>query len=517
MHEIECPHCHQKFSVDNADYAMIVQQIRGKEFETELERRIAETKNSLTDGFSKDKQLAVSEAESRKQREIDALEKEITELKGAVSESGTAKDLAVAKAVESKQAEIAKLNSRIFELEAGQKENENLLTIAVNNAVNNTKDELGKQLEAMREELAKRDTEIAKLQADIKENSNLRKIEVNEAVSSAKEDWTKQLDTLRSEIARRDNEITTLRSQADTDKAKNQLAVLEAVKNVQDQMNEQRTEYESKLREKQAEVDLYKDLKARMSTKMVGETLEQHCEIEFNKLRPTAFRDAYFEKDSDISSGTKGDYIYREKDETGAEIISIMFEMKNEMESTEKKHRNEDFFAKLDKDRRDKGCEYAILVSLLEKDSEFYNAGIVDVSYRFPKMYVIRPQFFIPIITLLRNAALSSLEYKRELIRSKEQNIDITNFEEKLNQFRDGFTKNYDGAVKKFNAAIDEIDKTIKSLEKVKENLLSSERQLRLANDKTEALTIKKLTWGNKTMSEKFKVLGTSSDDSDNE
>jgi len=523
MYEIECPHCHQSFSVDNADYAMIVQQVRGKEFEAELNKRIAETKSSLADSFSKDKQLAVSEAENRKQREIEALEKELSKLQSAVSEGNTAKDLAVAKAVEIKQAEIVKLNNRISELEAGAKQNENLRTIAVEKAISNTKDDMGRQLEDLRAELAKRDTEIAKLQADIAQNGNLRKIEVNEALNSEKENWAKQIEGLRGEIARRDNEITSLKSLAETEKAKNQLAVIEAVNNVKQEMNDQKADYEAKLltkqaelREKQAEVDLYKDLKTRMSTKMVGETLEQHCEIEFNKLRPTAFRDAYFEKDSDISSGTKGDYIYRENDETGAEIISIMFEMKNEMETTEKKHRNEDFFAKLDKDRRDKGCEYAILVSLLEKDSEFYNAGIVDVSYRYPKMYVIRPQFFIPIITLLRNAAFSSLEYKRELIRTREQNIDITNFEDKLFKFRDGFTKNYEAAVKKFDSAIDEIDKTIKNLEKVKENLLSSERQLRLANDKTNDLTIKKLTWGNKTMSEKFKALGTS-DDNDKE
>lgn len=516
MNELKCPHCGQTFSVDNADYAMIVQQVRGKEFDAELNKRIAETKNSLTDGFSKDKQLAITEAENRKQREIEALEKKLTELESTVKESDNAKELAVAKAVEVKQAEIVKLNTRISELEAERDQNENLRTIAVNEAVSNTKDDMSKQLEEIKAELSKRDTEIAKLQADISQNENLRKLEVTEAVNSEKDSWSKQLDELKGEIAKRDNEITALKSRADTDKAQNQLAVMSAVRDVQQQMNEQRTEYESKLREKQAEVDFYKDLKARMSTKMVGETLEQHCEIEFNRLRPTAFRDAYFEKDSDISSGTKGDYIYREKDETGAEIISIMFEMKNEMETTEKKHRNEDFFSKLDKDRRDKGCEYAVLVSLLEADSEYYNAGIVDVSYRYPKMYVIRPQFFIPIITLLRNAALSSLEYKRELIRTREQNIDITNFEDKLLKFRDGFTKNYDTAVKKFDAAIDEIDKTIKSLEKVKENLLSSERQLRLANDKTGDLTIKKLTWGNKTMSEKFKALGTS-DSSDSE
>ncbi|WP_297510205.1 DUF2130 domain-containing protein [Flavobacterium sp.] len=264
------------------------------------------------------------------------------------------------------------------------------------------------------------------------------------------------------------------------------------------------------IRIKDEEIARVKDLKAKLSTKMVGETLELHCENEFNKLRPTAFPKAYFEKDNDTSSGSKGDYIYREFDDHGTEIISIMFEMKNETDTTATKKRNEDFFKELDKDRTEKKCEYAILVSMLEAESELYNTGIVDVSYKHPKMYVVRPQFFIPIITLLRNAAMSSLHYKSELALVRSQNIDITNFEEKMNKFKEGFARNYDLASRRFQEAIAGIEKTIKELEKTKAALLSSENNLRLANEKTEELTIKKLTHNNPTMKAKFDELGTS-------
>ena len=263
----------------------------------------------------------------------------------------------------------------------------------------------------------------------------------------------------------------------------------------------------SHIHHKNEEITYYKDFKARQSTKMVGESLEQHCETEFNKLRATAFPNAYFEKDNDIKSGTKGDYIYRECSEEGEEFISIMFEMKNEMDSTATKHKNEDFFKKLDKDRNEKGCEYAVLVSMLEADSELYNNGIVDVSYKYPKMYVIRPQFFIPMITLLRNAAANSLKYRRELQEIKNQNIDITNFEADMNDFKDKFSRNFRIASDKFRTAIAEIDKTIDHLQKTKDALLSSENNLRLANNKAEDLTIKRLTRNNPTMAAKFAEL----------
>ena len=257
----------------------------------------------------------------------------------------------------------------------------------------------------------------------------------------------------------------------------------------------------------------YKDLKSKLSTKLLGETLEQHCEIEFNKLRATAFRNAYFEKDNDSKSGSKGDYIYREINEDGVEVISIMFEMKNEGDETATKHKNEHFFKELDKDRNEKKCEYAVLVSLLEADSDLYNEGIVDVSYKYPKMYVIRPQFFIPIITLLRNASLNSLQYKRELMIVKNQNIDITNFESSLLEFKDKFSRNYRLASEKFQTAIEEIDKTISHLEKTKAALLSSDRNLRLANEKAEDLTIKQLTKNNPTMQAKFAELESKRED----
>lgn len=258
---------------------------------------------------------------------------------------------------------------------------------------------------------------------------------------------------------------------------------------------------------KDEEITLRKDMKLKLSTKMIGETLEQHCEDEFNKLRATAFPKAYFEKDNDARSGSKGDFIYRENDDAGNEIISIMFEMKNEGDETATKKRNEDFFRELDKDRNEKKCEYAVLVSLLEIESEYYNTGIVDVSHKYPKMYVIRPQFFIPIITLLRNAALNSMKYKSELALVKAQNIDVTNFENEINEFKEGFAKNYDLASRKFKTAIEEIEKTIDHLQKTKDALLSSENNLRLANNKAEELTIKKLTKGNLTMMEKFNAI----------
>jgi hypothetical protein len=272
--------------------------------------------------------------------------------------------------------------------------------------------------------------------------------------------------------------------------------------------------YESEIKLKDDAIERLKDMKLKLSTKMVGETLEQHCETEFNKLRATGFQNAYFEKDNDAATGNKGDYIYKENDEAGNEITSIMFEMKNELDGTATKHRNEDFLKKLDKDRTDKGCEYAVLVSLLEADNEWYNTGIVDMSHKYPKMYVVRPQFFVPMITLLRNAALGSLQYKSELALVKNQNVDITNFEENLGKFKDGFAKNFDLASRKFKTAIDEIDKTIDHLQKTKDALLSSGDNLRHANNKADDLTIKKLTRGNPTMTAKFAEL--SDDKGDN-
>lgn len=362
----------------------------------------------------------------------------------------------------------------------------------------------------------------AEFDREISEKERSLKSEREQAVKQARlEEEVRAKDTL----ADKDREILELRHQLESLKTQQKLAVREAVSEIererdslnseleiqkQKHINEENTlkeKYEMQLNLKEEEVQRYKDFKLRLSTKMVGESLEQHCENEFNRLRMTAFPTAYFEKDNDDSKGSKGDYIFREFDADGNEIISIMFEMKNEQDSTSTKKKNEDFFKKLDKDRNTKNCEYAVLVSMLEPESELYNTGIVDVSYQYTKMYVIRPQFFIPIITLLRNAAMNSMEYKRELAIIKNQEIDITNFEENMETFKNGFSRNFRLASDKFQTAIEEIDKTIDHLQKTKNALLSSENNLRLANDKAQDLTIKKLTRGNPTMKAKFADL----------
>lgn len=364
-----------------------------------------------------------------------------------------------------------------------------------------------------------RDREFEK---EVQERENAHKTDKDSAVKLA---VTKAEADKDREIAEKELEITRLKGELELNRKSTDLAVKNAVQEketkileLQNKIELKDSEWELKeksvsekyaeqLRIKEEEIAYYKDFKTRQSTKMIGESLEQHCEIEFNKLRATAFSNAYFEKDNDVKTGSKGDFIYREASEDGTEFISIMFEMKNEMDSTATKHKNEDFFKELDKDRREKNCEYAVLVTMLEADNEFYNTGIVDVSYKYPKMYVVRPQFFIPIITLLRNAALNSLSYKRELEVMRNQNIDITHFEEDISDFKEKFSRNFRLASEKFQKAIDEIDKTIDHLQKTKDALISSENNLRLANNKAEDLTIKRLTKGNPTMAEKFAEL----------
>ena len=341
---------------------------------------------------------------------------------------------------------------------------------------------------SLQDNLAKKEAEIAQIKAQLDNAELQKKLSITEAVQKIEKERDAYANEIKTKELEKQNSESTLKQQFATE-----LQNREAI-----------------IKYKDEEIARVKDMKSRLSTKMVGETLELHCENEFNRLRPTAFPKAYFEKDNDARSGSKGDYIYRETDDNDVEIISIMFEMKNESDATATKKRNEDFLKELDKDRIDKKCEYAILVSVLESESELYNAGIVDVSYRFPKMFVVRPQNFISIITLLRNAAMNSLQYKSELALVRSQNIDITNFEEKMNKFKEGFAKNYDLASRKFHDAIDGIDKTIKELEKTKAALLSSENNLRLANEKTEELTIKKLTNGNPTMRAKFDELSGS-------
>lgn len=416
----------------------------------------------------------------------------------------------VFKVDESGFADIVKqVRDHEFEEELRRREEQfnKLQNDAVKLAEVNTKSE-------MQQEIADKQQEIIRLRAEIEAEQNKKQLEIDAAVTKLE----KQCSELENKLAAKATEVkmaevnTENRFRDSLSKRETEIIQLKTKLESKDleldlQLKNQEGKYIEQLKSKDELIDYYKDLKTKMSTKMVGETLEQHCEIEFNKLRSTAFKNAYFEKDNDARTGSKGDYIYREQDEQGNEIISIMFEMKNETETTSTKKKNEDFLKELDKDRNEKKCEYAVLVSLLEPDSELYNTGIVDKSYRFPKMYVIRPQFFIPMITILRDAALNSMKYKEELAVIKSQNIDITNFEDNMNKFKEGFAKNYELASRKFGTAIDEIDKSITHLQKIKDALISSENNLRLANNKAEDLTIKKLTKNNPTMQAKFEEL----------
>ena len=471
MNEIKCPHCGQVFTVDESGYAALLNQVRDHEFQRELNERI-----SLTE----------------KNREQDMA-------------------LAVAKAEEELRAQIAQRDSQL----AAQTEQFRAEAKDLQLAAQNEKAELEKQLEALK----------AQLQSQASEADTARKLAVADALN-AESDKLRAVEKERDSLAQ---QLETQRQQASTE---TQLALQKqestlkdariAVERERDELRAQvvreqealariEAEHKATLAEKLAakdeliadrerEILRIQDMKAQLSTKMLGESLEQHCEIEFNRLRPTAFPHAYFEKDNEVIEGTKGDFVFRDFDEEGNEIISIMFEMKNEADDSVNRKTNESHFKKLDADRKKKNCEYAVLVSLLEPENELYNAGITDVSYRFEKMYVIRPQFFIPIITLLRNAAISSLQYRKELALVRQQNIDVTNFEDQLADFKDKFGRNYRIASQKFQKAIEEIDKSIDHLQKIKDNLIGSENQLRLANDKAEDLTVKKLTRKNPTM-----------------
>lgn len=377
-----------------------------------------------------------------------------------------------------------------------EQEKENAVKLAEANTKNSINDEL-----------SKKDLEIAELKNKLTLSENNKKIEISEKLSIIEKERDEIKNTLELNKAKNQFEIIEAvnKIEKERDSLVNELKLKDIEK--QNTENSLKEKFEVELKNKDEQIEYYKDMKLKLSTKMVGETLEQHCEVEFERIRATGFQKAEFNKDNDISSGSKGDYIYREYDNNGNEIISIMFEMKNENDNTSTKHKNDDFLKKLDKDRNEKKCEYAVLVSLLESESELYNFGIVDKSHIYSKMYVIRPQFFIPIITILRNAAMNSLQYKSELALVKGQNIDISNFEDNINKFKEGFAKNYDIASKKFKTAIEEIDKTIDHLQKTKDALLSSENNLRLANNKAEDLTIKKLTSGNPTMIQMFEEV----------
>lgn len=455
MQEIRCPKCNEVFQVDDSGYSQIVQQVRDKEFEKEAARRAEELEKA------KNSELKILEMEYEKK------------LESALSE---------------KSDDITDKEKRITELEARLENIESEKQLAVANAVRERENSFSEESRKAQKAISDKDIEIAELTAKLKQADNERAFAVDKAKSE---------NALALE--KKQNEINELNSQL---KTKDNEAALKC-KTIEEK-------YAIELKNKDELIEQYKDFKARLSTKMVGETLEQHCLTQFNSLRMSAFPNAYFEKDNDARSGSKGDFIFRESSEDGIEFISIMFEMKNEMDTTATKHKNEDFFKELDKDRNEKGCEYAVLVSMLEADNEFYNAGIVDVSYKYPKMYVIRPQFFIPLISLLRNAARNSLEYKRELAMAKAQQVDLTNFEKNITDFKTAFSRNYQLASDKFKTAIDEIDKTIIHLQKTKDALLSSENNLRLANNKAEEqLTIKKLTKNAPSIKEEFARLAS--------
>lgn len=445
MKELKCPNCGSVFSVDEADYASIVNQVKTLEFDAEVESRLKEIMK-----------------QNKIQQEADSMK-----ISQKYQEQLNLKEIELSK----KENEIVKLQARLD---------------SFNQA---------KQLE-LETERAKTNEEIVRLKSIIKQNESNIQVAILE-----------ERNKVKDLIQTKENSLIELRSQIDL---KQKEATIREASIKED--------YERQLKQKQELVDYYKDLKAKLSTKMIGESLEVHCSNEFNRVRTSMYPNAYFDKDNDASHGSKGDFIFRDYIDN-IEYISMMFEMKNEMDETATKHKNEDFFAKLDKDRRDKGCEYAILVSLLEPDNDLYNEGIVDVSYRYPKMFVIRPQFFMPIISLLTQASRKSIEYQKELIIARQQSVDVTNFENKLNDFRDKFGYHYQHASAKFNKAIEDIDKAIISLQKMKEDLMSSANYLRLANNDTEALSIKRLTRGNPTMKKMFdnaRTVGSDNPSDDN-
>ena len=460
MHEIICPHCGKAFKIDEAGYADILKQVRNGEFEKQLHERL--------ELAEQDKRNAVELAETKVASELQKAgavkDSEIQQLKAKLDAGEVASRLAIAEALGAVEKQRDSLANELH-----QAKQDKLAASQLAEA---------KLLIELQTAAVTKDSEIQSLKASLSATGVAQQLAISVALGVVE----KERDELKGGLERAELE--------------KQLAAT-ALKD----------KYETQIRDRDDAIERLRDMKARLSTKMVGETLEQHCETEFNRIRAMAFPKAYFEKDNDARSGSKGDYIFRDTDEVGIEIVSIMFEMKNESDQTATKNKNEDFLKELDKDRSEKGCEYAVLVSLLEPDSELYNTGIVDVFHRYQKMYVVRPQFFLPIITLLRNAAMNSLKYKSELALVKAQSIDITNFETELDSFKSAFAKNYDLASKRFQTAIDEIDKSIDHLQKTKEALLGTDRNLRLANDKAQDVTIKKLTRGNPTMAAKFAEL----------
>ena len=444
MNEIKCPHCGTVFTINETEYSQLLAQVRGNEFEKEIHERLEREKALLTEKSKNDLQLQASQ----KDQEIRDLSQQLEQLKQV-------QNFDKQKALAEKDSQIATLKAELEKLS-----DQNALKL--------------------QEALSDKDKEVQYLQAKLDKQALSHENELQKTLSSLE----KERDAVKTQLALQEKETEL-------------------------QLSSVRNDYEAQLKAANEQVAFYKDFKAQQSTKAIGESLEVYAETEFNKVRSYAFPNAYFGKDNEVSkaSKSKGDFIFREKDENGIEILSIMFEMKNEADTTKTKHKNSDFYKELDKDRREKKCEYAILVSMLEADNDYFNTGIVDVSHEYEKMYVVRPQFFIQLIGLLRNAALNSLKYKQELALVREQNIDITHFEEDLETFKSAFARNYELASRKFKTAIDEIDKTISHLQKTKDALLSSENNLRLANNKVEDVTIKKLTRKNPTMKAKFDAL----------
>lgn len=534
MNEIKCPHCGKVFQVDERGFADILRQVRTAEFDKE----IAQREGMLQEQNAQAVKLAVAKAQQDAQAETAQRDARIAELETRLAAEKLEREQAekssqiehaneLEAALAKKQAEIVQLQADVKKLSADHDAQNRIAKAEHERLLSDATAQRDAEIAALRQQLSSQESAFKQqLESQVQQYSQKIAADKAESARVAAEESAKLQQTIvaqkqrlesQTQQFRAEKELAVSEARAVAERQRDELAAqvkLQEARAAQEQaalrekMTNELAAKDELIKYKDEEIARVKEMKARLSTKMVGESLERHCETEFNKIRATAFPHAYFEKDNDVVDGTKGDFVFRETDPaTGEEVVSIMFEMKNENDETRTKHKNEDFFAKLDSDRKKKGCEYAVLCTMLEPENELYNEGIVDVSYRYEKMYVIRPQFFIPIISILRNAALSALQYKTELAEVRNQNIDITNFENSMEDFKTKFARNYDLASRKFQTAIDEIDKTIDHLQKTKEALLGSERNLRLANDKAQDLTIKKLTRKNPTMKAKFAAL----------
>lgn len=534
MNEIKCPHCGKVFQVDERGFADILRQVRTAEFDKE----IAQREGMLQEQNAQAVKLAVAKAQQDAQAKTAQRDARIAELETRLAAEKREREQAekssqiehaneLEAALAKKQAEIVQLQADVKKLSADHDAQNRIAKAEHERLLSDATAQRDAEIAALRQQISSQESAFKQqLESQVQQYSQKIAADKAESARVAAEESAKLQQTIvaqkqqlesQTQQFRAEKELAVSEARAAAERQRDELAAQVKLQEAQaareraalrEKMTNELAAKDELIKYKDEEIARVKEMKARLSTKMVGESLERHCETEFNKIRATAFPHAYFEKDNDVVDGTKGDFVFRETDPaTGEEVVSIMFEMKNENDETRTKHKNEDFFAKLDSDRKKKGCEYAVLCTMLEPENELYNEGIVDVSYRYEKMYVIRPQFFIPIISILRNAALSALQYKTELAEVRNQNIDITNFENSMEDFKTKFARNYDLASRKFQTAIDEIDKTIDHLQKTKEALLGSERNLRLANDKAQDLTIKKLTRKNPTMKAKFAAL----------